>query len=93
MGLKPGRVSNFENSMAAAIEDMFREEWLAVNNAPLPDAGQKDRRLLFVAVARGILTYLAAHQKEAVRQVTLKDPATNVKTSYAVTALTLDIEL
>ena len=73
MALKPGSVADFASSMAAAIEDAMKAEWQAVKGVPLPAQGEEDRRLLFVAVARGVLTYLKAHQNEVLTAITTKD--------------------
>ena len=92
MGLKPGHVNNFNDSMAAAIEEAFRQEWLAVHNAE-PTAGKKDRQLLFAAISCGILNYLSSFKDEiASNRVTLKDSATQTETTWGVAALELDIE-
>ncbi|MFN3324547.1 MAG: hypothetical protein ACK5AZ_13705 [Bryobacteraceae bacterium] len=57
--LKAGRVSNFENSLAAEIEAAMKAEWQAVKGTPLPGGpGEEDRKILFVAVARGLLKFL-----------------------------------
>ena len=58
MALKAGTVSNFENSMAEAMETALKAEWAAVKGIPFPDAGEEDRRLLFVAIAQGLVRYL-----------------------------------
>lgn len=73
MALKPGSVADFANSMAQAIEQAMQEEWQAAKGVPLPSQGQGDRRLLFVAVARGMLRYLKAHQDEVLLSITTKD--------------------
>src|SRR5215210_5771864 len=51
-----------QQSMAKAIEDAMDEVSWLVKKQHLPAAGQDDRRLLFVAIARGILKYLYDHQ-------------------------------
>lgn len=58
MGLKPGRVDDFTNSMAAAMEDAFQSEWLDVKGTALPGKGEEDRKILFSAVARGVVKHL-----------------------------------
>ena len=68
--LKGGRVSDFSNSMAEAIERAMQEEYLAVNGIPLLSEGQGDRRLLFVSIARGILQYLKTHESEILTSIT-----------------------
>jgi len=49
-------------SMAKAIEDAMDQISRQVKGTPLPATGQDDRRLLFVAISRGILKYLRDHQ-------------------------------
>jgi len=49
-------------SMAKAIEDAMDEVSWLVKRQHLPAAGQDDRRLLFVAISRGVLKYLRDHQ-------------------------------
>jgi O-methyltransferase involved in polyketide biosynthesis len=73
-GLKAGHVQDFSNSMAEAIETAMQQE-LALSGTSLPAAGQDDRRLLFVAIARGVLQYLKDHQSETLRSITLNTPA------------------
>ena len=50
------------NSMALAMEDAMKQYHQSIKNQPLPDAGERDRRLLFVSIARGVLEYLRGHQ-------------------------------
>jgi hypothetical protein len=52
------------DSMAKAMEDAFDQLFATVKQSPLPEAGLQDRRLLFVAIARGVLQYLENHQAE-----------------------------
>ena len=59
--LKAGHINDFSNSMAEAIETALKQELAALGES-LPDAGQKDRRVFFVAIARGVLQYLKDHQ-------------------------------
>ena len=49
-------------SMAKAIEDAMGEVFQRVKGKPIPEVGKEDRRLLYVAISRGILRYLADHQ-------------------------------
>lgn len=74
MSLYPGRArqvgSQFRlddvalaDSMAKAMEDELKTLHAQVKNRPMPDEGQEDRRLLFVAIARGILQYFDDHQE------------------------------
>ncbi|NIM95760.1 MAG: hypothetical protein GTO18_18830 [Anaerolineales bacterium] len=67
MKLKAGTVASteFANSMAEAIEDALEKEWQRLWNQPLPVEGQEDRRLLFVAIAQGVIRHLKDNAKEA----------------------------
>lgn len=62
--LKAGRHEDIAGSMAAAIEAAMRDEWQHVHGEALPDMGTEDRMILFKAVARGVLGYLAAHRAD-----------------------------
>ncbi len=59
MALKPGTFSNFANSMAAAMEQAFQAEWDLHKDLPLGD--DTDRRILFAAIAQGMVNYLRDH--------------------------------
>ena len=50
------------DSMALAIEDAMANVFEKVKGTPIPEVGMEDRRLLYVAISRGILQYLADHQ-------------------------------
>jgi hypothetical protein len=64
MALKPGSVTNFTNSMAEAMEQAFKSEWLLVKDMPLPETGEADRKILFAAIAQGVLHYLEDHKTD-----------------------------
>jgi len=49
--------------MARAIEDAMGDVFQKVKGMPIPEAGKEDRRLLYVAISRGVLKYLADHQE------------------------------
>jgi len=50
------------NSMAEAIEEEMENVYKKLKGSSLPVMGQEDRRLLFVAIARGVLKCFAEHQ-------------------------------
>ncbi len=75
--LKPGRVSNFTNSMAEAMDEAFREEWRSVKGSSLPRLGQEDRRILLVAIAQGIAAHLKEHANAINVRIDLADGAAN----------------
>jgi hypothetical protein len=60
--LKAGTVANpndFAASMAQYMEEAMKVEWQAVKGYPLPaGVGEADRKILFAAVAQGVLRYL-----------------------------------
>jgi hypothetical protein len=74
MALKAGSVNDFGASLAAAMEQAMKDEWQAVKGVPLPPQGEDDRRLMLVAVARGLFVFLKAHQDELMQDITLRDP-------------------
>lgn len=72
--LFPGTLTNFNDSMAKSIEDA-----LAGLMGPLPaapPAAVTDRRVLFIAIAEGVIRYLK--QKEAAFAVTVDIGLSNV---------------
>jgi hypothetical protein len=74
--LKAGHVNDFGDSMAEAIEQAMQQELLLTKGIPLPSDGAEDRRLFFVAIARGVLQYLKTHQGETFNSITFSvDPA------------------
>lgn len=64
MSMRAGTVDQFVNSLAEAIEDSLAAETLAKKGRPLPDQNKEDRRILFAAIAQGVLGYLRNHQSD-----------------------------
>jgi hypothetical protein len=63
--LRAGTSADFSNSLAAEMEAAMKVEWQNVKGSPLPGgAGEEDRRILFVAVARGLLKFLEDHKHD-----------------------------
>jgi len=58
--LKAGRIGDIADSLAGDMDAAMIEEWNRVKDVPLPNDPEiaKDRQLIFVAVARGMLNYL-----------------------------------
>jgi len=77
------------DSMAGYIDQAMEDTYRAMRNQALPDAGQEDRRILFVAIARGVLAYLETHQHEFVKTIRYSGYPTN----YSVDTLNLDIQI
>lgn len=58
MALKAGTLTDFDNSMAKDMEDALGVLWLAKTGEPLSSAAQEDRRLMFIAIAQGVVRHL-----------------------------------
>jgi hypothetical protein len=57
--LKPGSIDDMANSMADSIDKAMQSEWsVAFPHQTLPDQGKRDRQVMFVAIAKGVLGYL-----------------------------------
>jgi hypothetical protein len=62
--MAPGSVANFTATLTQAIEDALTMEWLEHKNKPLPNVAVEDRRVLFAAIAQGVLTFIKAHESD-----------------------------
>jgi hypothetical protein len=58
MALKAGTVDDFTHSMAEAMEQALAQEYQKLKGEVLPDMGQEDRRMLFAAIAQGVVRHL-----------------------------------
>ncbi len=58
MTLKAGTLTDFDDSMAEAMENALANLWLAKTGQALPSATQEDRRLMFIAIAQGVVRHL-----------------------------------
>ena len=68
--LTAGTARNLGDSMAAAIDAAMHEEWKLAYGTDLPGgAGELDRKILFAAVAKGVLRYLYAHRADLVTDI------------------------
>lgn len=67
--------SRDDGSMTAFIEQAMQEEWLAARGEPLPadGPGAIDRRMLFAAVAKGVLRYLHEHRADLLTSLSIDD--------------------
>ncbi len=75
--LYPGKYEAIEESMAAAIEDQMKKLFEEVKKTNIPDIGKEDRKILFVAIARGILQYLNDNQNLINITFKFQGPASN----------------
>jgi hypothetical protein len=55
--------------MAQAMVDQLDEAWQQVKGEPFPGGDRNDARIMFLAVARGLLLYLEAHQNDMVNSI------------------------
>jgi O-methyltransferase involved in polyketide biosynthesis len=85
-GLKAGTSADFSGSMAEAIEQAMGKEWQAVKGTALPSDGTDDRKLLWVAIANGVLNYLKTNQNDILTSITLDSNAAST-----VAALELNV--
>jgi hypothetical protein len=76
----PSAVGGYDNSMAEAIEQAFLDEWRFVMKGQPPPKQTDQMRLLFVAVARGVIAHLAAHPEA-------------FKYGFSTSSLTIDSQL
>lgn len=80
-----------QNSMALAMENQMKKVYKALKGTDLPDVGVDDRRMLFSAVAGGILAFLDDHADELVQSVTITH-STGTPADHSVSNLDLDIQ-
>jgi hypothetical protein len=61
--LKAGTVDDFASSLAAYLDKAMQNEWQARKGEYLLDTapGAEDRKILFAAIAQGVLKFLADH--------------------------------
>jgi hypothetical protein len=61
--LKAGTVDDFASSLAAYLDKAMQNEWQARKGEELPKdgPGAEDRKILFAAIAQGVLKFLADH--------------------------------
>jgi len=77
MALKAGTLDDFANSMAEAMEKALDAIWRKKLNQGLPASTQDDRRMLFVAIAQGVVKHLSERARPAFKisvKVTQKEP-------------------
>jgi hypothetical protein len=64
-----------DGTMTAFIEAAMREEWQAARGEELPSSGPgaQDRKILFAAVAKGVLRYLYEHRDDLIASLTIPE--------------------
>jgi hypothetical protein len=78
--------------LTQAIQEALEKEWQEAKKQQLPAAGLEDRRLLFAAVARGLLEYLKKHQDDVLSTITFEDVA-GERVTHAVKGAVLNINI
>jgi hypothetical protein len=79
MPLKP-------DDMAAAMLTALPQAWKEVKGVDFPGGGQDDQRVLFIAIARGLLTYLKNNPSEIMNTIDLTAPPGG-KITYTVNSV------
>ena len=79
-----------QNSMAKAMDDAMADVFQKLKGIPMPDHGKEDRRLLMVAIARGILIYLEQNQNSIINSLQVSVGGGTPFTE-SVTALDLNV--
>jgi hypothetical protein len=67
--------SDDDGTLTAYIEAAMREEWQAARGEVLPadGPGAEDRKILFAAVAKGVLRYLYDHRADLVSTLAIPE--------------------
>jgi len=65
MKYKPGTLSNYTNSMAEKIRIVFERLWKDKYGTDLPSETRDERRLLFVAIAQGVVQHFKDNALDA----------------------------
>ncbi len=87
MALKPG-------DMADAIEAAFKALWPTFRpDEPFPSDSVNERRLLFLAISQGILTYLNTNEGEMFSTIDLSGGGLVGSTHYTVDTTDLNVDL
>ena len=83
MPMKAGTVADFSNSMAMAMEQAMIQEYQNLKGEPLPGMGEEDRRMLFTAIAQGVVRHLKDHL-DAFDVKTVHDTSTTTAPSSSI---------
>ena len=63
-GTMEDTMEDFDDSMAAAIENAFERVWNERMGSQLPSETQEDRRMMFVAIAQGVIRHLKDNSED-----------------------------
>ena len=81
-----------QSSMAKAMDDAFEDVYQKMKGKPAPDQGKEDRRMLMVAIARGVLSYLEQNQNNMINSLDVRSGGAAAVTE-TVTALDLNVSM
>jgi len=59
------------NDLANAMMNQLDEAWQIVKGEPIPSPPGDDARVMFLAIARGLLIYMEQHQNDTIRTIAL----------------------
>jgi hypothetical protein len=59
------------NDLANAMVDQLDEAWKAVKGEDFPGGSRDDAKIMFLAVARGLLIYMEQHQNDTIKTIAL----------------------
>jgi len=89
-GTKAPGAANYSGSMAAAMEQAFREEWPTVmEGADLP-ASSEQLNLMFRAISQGVIRHLRQNSASMKVTVTVNIGGSNYTGTGAVTDIEID---
>lgn len=69
------------SEMADAMVGQLDEAWQQVKGEPFPGGSREDARIMFLAVARGLLIYMEAHQNDTISNIALSGGSPQTVTS------------
>jgi hypothetical protein len=84
MPLKP-------DDLATAMVDALPAAWTRVKGVPFPGGNTDDAKVMLLAVARGLLTYLENNQNTMIASLRLQE--SGISRDYSVEALDLSTDL
>lgn len=65
MQYKPGTLSHYDDSMAERARVVFDKLWKEKYGSDLPSETKEDRRMLFVAIAQGVIQHFKDNALDA----------------------------
>ena len=59
------------NDLANAMVYQLDEAWQIVKGEPFPGGSRDDAKVMFLAIARGLLIYMEQHQNDTIKTIAL----------------------